>query len=84
MHFLGPGLSSSVVMRCILLVLYVRPDVLGPPQAVIAGLSQAGGGGLGGGSLPPIFGRKVNPISTRGADYAHHSKVFVTLSADPV
>ena len=35
-----------------------------------AGLSQAGGlGGLG----PPIFGRTVNPISTRGADYVHHS-----------
>ena len=22
---------------------------------------------------PPVFGRTVNPISTRGADYAHYS-----------
>jgi hypothetical protein len=22
---------------------------------------------------PPVFGQTVNPISTRGADYAHHS-----------
>ena len=21
---------------------------------------------------PPVFGQKVNPISTRGADYTHH------------
>ena len=26
-----------------------------------------------GASAPPMFGRTVNPISTRGADYAHHS-----------
>ena len=25
------------------------------------------------GSFPPDFDRSVNPISTRGADYAHHS-----------
>ena len=31
----------------------------------IPGPSQAGGA--------PLFGRSVNPISTRGADYAHHS-----------
>ena len=31
-------------------------------------------GGLGGFTPPPpIFGQTVNPISTRGADYAHHS-----------
>ena len=29
-------------------------------------------GGWGGFS-PPVFGQTVNPISTRGADYAHHS-----------
>ena len=29
--------------------------------------------GLGGASAPPIFDRSVNPISTGGADYAHHS-----------
>ena len=35
----------------------------------MAGLSQAGG------ALAPIhrFGQTVNPISTRRADYAHHS-----------
>ena len=22
--------------------------------------------------VPPVFGRSVNPIPTRGADYAHH------------
>ena len=30
-------------------------------------------GGTLGASAPPMFGRTVNPISTRGADYAHHS-----------
>ena len=29
-------------------------------------------GGWGGFS-PPVFGQTVNPILTRGADYAHHS-----------
>ena len=29
-------------------------------------------GGWGGFS-PPVFGQTVNPISTRGADYTHHS-----------
>ena len=30
--------------------------------------------GAGGGALaPPVFGQTVNPISTRGVDYAHHS-----------
>ena len=29
----------------------------------------------GGAGSPPLFGRTVNPISTRGADYAHHSTV---------
>ena len=34
----------------------------------------SGGGGLGGFSPPPpVFGLTVNPISTRGEDYAHHS-----------
>ena len=31
------------------------------------------GGGLGGLQPPPIFDRSVNPISTSGANYAHHS-----------
>ena len=37
------------------------------------GLSQVGGleGALA--PTPPIVGRIVNPISTRGADYAHQS-----------
>ena len=30
-------------------------------------------GGTLGASAPPMFGRTVNHISTRGADYAHHS-----------
>jgi len=30
-------------------------------------------GGTLGASAPPMFGRTVNPISTRGADYALHS-----------
>ena len=41
-----------------------------------AGLLQAGGLGWGGFNFtppPPVFGRTVNPISTREADYAHHS-----------
>ena len=29
--------------------------------------------GAEGASAPPIFGQTVNPIATRGADYAHHS-----------
>ena len=32
------------------------------------------GEGLGGFS-PPMFGQTVNPISTRGADYARHSNM---------
>ena len=36
-----------------------------------AGPSPAGG--LGGALAPPVFGQSVNPISTRGANYAHHS-----------
>ena len=28
-------------------------------------------GGAGGAMTPPDFGRSVNPISTRGTDYAH-------------
>ena len=28
-------------------------------------------GGAGGAMAPPDFGRSVNPISTRGRDYAH-------------
>ena len=28
-------------------------------------------GGAGGAMAPPIFGRSINPISTKGADYAH-------------
>ena len=35
-----------------------------------AGLSPEGGLGA---SASPIFDRSVNPISTREADYAHHS-----------
>ena len=40
-------------------------------RAVASG--GGGGGGLGGLALPPVFGQTVNPISTRGADYTHHS-----------
>ena len=29
--------------------------------------------GAGGALVPPVFGQTVNPISTRGANYAHHS-----------
>ena len=29
--------------------------------------------GAGGALTPPVFGQTVNPISTRGADYTHHS-----------
>jgi hypothetical protein len=36
----------------------------------VAGLSQAWGWGA---KAPPVFGQTVNPISTRGVDYAHHS-----------
>ena len=32
-------------------------------------------GGWGGFSPLPVFGRTVNPISTRGADYAHQSTI---------
>ena len=35
-----------------------------------AGPSQAGGEGA---LAPPVFGQTVNPISTRGTDYTHHS-----------
>ena len=30
-------------------------------------------GGAGGAIAPPVFGQTVNPNSTRGADYVHHS-----------
>ena len=30
-------------------------------------------GGAGGAIAPPVFGQTVNPISTKGADYTHHS-----------
>ena len=30
-------------------------------------------GGAGGALALPVFGQTVNTISTRGADYAHHS-----------
>ena len=30
-------------------------------------------GGAGGALAPPVFVQTVNPISTRGADYTHHS-----------
>ena len=32
---------------------------------------DAGGGGAGGARAPPSFGISVNPIRTKGADYAH-------------
>ena len=35
-----------------------------------SGPSQVGGWGD---FSPPVFGQTVNPISTRGADYSHHS-----------
>ena len=31
----------------------------------------SGGTGGGGALVPAVFGRSVNPISTRGTDYAH-------------
>ena len=37
----------------------------------IAGLLQAGR--REGGELGPVSGQTVNPIPTRGIDYAHHS-----------
>ena len=49
---------------------------------------DAARGGAGGAAAPPDFGRSVNPISTRGADYAHHSTTcppgFLTLAASLV
>ena len=48
-------------------------------------LRDAARGRAGGAAAPPDFGRSVNPISTRGADYAHHSTTcppgFLTLAA---
>ena len=50
----------------------------------LSGMQQGEGQG---GQLPPPpdFGRSVNPISTRGADYAHHSTTcppgFLALAA---
>ena len=40
------------------------------------GLLQAGGGGGGHVPLLPVFGRTVDPISTREADYALQSTKF--------
>ena len=37
----------------------------------MTGLSPTGG--LGEAPPPPVFGQTVNPISTWGADYTHHS-----------
>ena len=36
------------------------------------GCRSRGGGGDWGALAPSVFGRSVNPILTRGADYAHH------------
>ena len=33
---------------------------------------DAGGGGAGGACAPPSFGISVNPIRTKGGDYARH------------
>ena len=44
-----------------------------------AGMAEPGGrGGVRGEGthVPPDFGRSVNPISTRGADYAHQISTF--------
>ena len=41
-------------------------------HSLFAGPSQGGDFGVFS-PPPPMFGRIVNPISTRGADYAHHS-----------
>ena len=35
-------------------------------------IKTAGAGGTGGAREPPYFDRSVNPVSTRGTDYAHH------------
>ena len=39
------------------------------PQ-IETGPSEPGPGG--GGTGPPVFGRSVNSLSNKGADYAHH------------
>ena len=48
-------------------------------------IRDAARGGAGGAAAPPDFGRSVNPISTGGADYVHHSTTcppgFLTLAA---
>ena len=35
-------------------------------------LRAVASGGAGEALAPPVFGKTVNPISTRGADYTHH------------
>ena len=47
-----------------------RSEALLPKSSYESGLSQAGGLG---GFRTPVFGQTVNPISTMGVDYAHHS-----------
>ena len=46
-----------------------RAEAIGSTQ----GRPVASGGG---GFSPPVFGQTVNPISTRGADCAHHSTTY--------
>ena len=48
-------------------------------QNLVRTIRAVASGGLGGLQSPPVFGQTVNPISTRGADYAHHS----TMSPPP-
>ena len=41
-------------------------------MCTVIGFRDAGAGGAGGARAPPSFGISVNPIWTKGADYAGH------------
>ena len=43
------------------------------PTTIYTRARPVASGGAGGAIVSPVFGQTVNPISTRGADYAHHS-----------
>ena len=63
LHHLGPLLLIN--MQYIPDLPYIYSS-----KCMDTGPSQVGGWGN---VSPPVFGQTVNPISTRGADYAHHS-----------
>ena len=48
--------------------MYLSNGVIWTLRGVVLG---GAGGASGGAKAPPDFGRSVNPISTRGTDYAH-------------